>query len=152
MFSKNKNKPNLDTETREQYEYARKRIKQKKGLMRHFVIFLAGSVLFIILDAVLKMGHQIIMKDWYVWAILIWAFILLIHVFNVFIMNTFMGKEWEDKQLLKLKALQEDRINELKKQALQEVTVTAVKEAKAMEHTEVKKNDTNPNLLPPENL
>ena len=133
MFSKNK--ATLDSETREQYEYARKRIKQKKGLMRHFVIFLAGSVLFIVLDAILKMGHQVLLKNWYIWAILIWAFILLIHVFNVFIMNTFMGKEWEDKQLTKLKALQETRIVELKKQAIQEV----------------KKKDSNPNLLPPEN-
>ncbi|MGK0386481.1 MAG: hypothetical protein ACI849_001098 [Patiriisocius sp.] len=152
MFSKNKNKPTIDTETREQYEYARKRIKQKKGLMRHFVFFLAGSLLFIILDPVLNMGHKTLLKDWYIWIILIWTFILLIHLFNVFIIHTFMGKEWEDKQLEKLKSLQEIRISKLKKQAIQDVTLEEVKKAKEEDALPVKKKDSNPNLLAPENL
>jgi len=133
MFSKNKQKEKLDSESREQYEYARKRISQKKALMRHFVFFLAGSILFIVLDAALKMGHEILMPGWYVWAILIWAFFLLIHVFNVFIINKFMDKEWEDRQLEKLKAKQEVRVAELKKQAMQEVTVKENKIAKEQE-------------------
>lgn len=155
MFSKNKQTDRLDSESREQYEYARKRIAQKKGLMRHFVFFLAGSILFIILDVVLKMGHEIIMSGWYVWAIIIWAFLLLIHVFNVFIMNKFMDKEWENEQLEKLKAKQEVRVAELKKQALKEVVVKENKIAKEQEALksmtasaktelpEVKKNNSN---------
>ena len=133
MFSKNNKTEKLDSESREQYEYARKRISQKKGLMRHFVFFLAGSILFIILDAVLNIGHEVIMKGWYVWAILIWTFFLIIHLFNVFITNKFMGKEWEDRQLEKLKAKQEERVAELKKQALTEVVVKENKIAKEQE-------------------
>jgi hypothetical protein len=150
MFSKNKNKPTLDAESREQYEYARKRIKQKKGLMRHFVFFLAGSLLFIILDPILNMGHNTLMKDWYKWFILIWTFIFLIHLFNVFIIHTFMGKEWEDKQLEKLKAIQETRLLKLKKQAIQEVTLEEMK--KEEDALPAKTKDSNPNLLAPENL
>ncbi len=158
MFSKNKNTEKLDSESREQFEYARKRISQKKALMRHFVFFLAGAILFIILDAVLNMGHEILMPGWFVWAIIIWAFFLIIHLFNVFITNKFMGKEWEDKQLEKLKAKQEVRVAELKKQALTEVVVKENKIAKEQEAlknmtkddvssiSEVKKN--NPNELP----
>ncbi len=158
MFSKKKNTEKLDSESREQYEYARKRIAQKKGLMRHFVFFLAGSILFIVLDAILKMGHEVLMPGWFVWAIIIWAFFLIIHIFNVFITNKFMGKEWEDRQLEKLKAQQEVRVAELKKQAMQEVTVRENKIAKEQEAlkdmtrdavipiSEVKKN--NPNQLP----
>ena len=87
MFSKNKNKDRIDAESREQYDYARRRIAQKKNLLRPFIFFLAGSVLFIVLDAGLTMGHELLMPGWFVYAIIIWAFMLLVHVFNVFIMN-----------------------------------------------------------------
>ncbi len=115
MFSQTKNPEKIDSEQREQYEYARKRVNQKKNLMRHFVIFLAGSILFIVLDEFLKVGEDRLGNGWYVWAILIWAFILLIHVLNVFVMNTFMGKEWENKQLEKLKIRQAEKMVELQK-------------------------------------
>lgn len=158
MFSKNKAKDTVDKEAREQYEYARERIAKKKNLMRHFVVFLVGSVLLIIINPILGYGNDFFIKDWFVWAILIWTFIFLIHLVNVFLINKFMGKEWEDRQLEKLKALQEKRVAELKKQALQEVTVRENKIAKEQdalkdmtastkeELPEVKKN--NPNQLP----
>lgn len=156
MFSKTSKKERIDPEQREQYEYARKRIQQKKGLMRHFIIFLVGSILLIIINPVLGYGNEFFIQDWFVWAILIWTFLFLIHLFNVFLLNSFMGKEWEHAQLEKLKKKQEMRIAELKKQALQEVTVKEVKAAKEIEAlnnpnptSEVKKN---PNQLPPENL
>ena len=44
MFFKTKKTDKIDTEAREQYEYARKRVTQKKNLMRHFIFFLAGEV------------------------------------------------------------------------------------------------------------
>lgn len=160
MFSKNKVKDSTEKESREQYEYARKRIAKKKNLMRHFVIYLVGSVLLIIINPVLGYGQEFFIKDWFVWAILIWTFIFLIHLVNVFLINKFMGKEWEDRQLEKLKTLQEQRVAELKKQAMQEVTVKENKIAKeqdalknmtrdeAPKISEVKKNT--PNQLPPE--
>lgn len=114
MFSKTKNSERIDSEQREQYNYALQRIRQKKKLFRHFVFFLAGSVLFIILSAFLNKGNEYLNK-WYIYAILIWLFFLLVHVLNVFVINSFMGKEWEDKQLEKLKAKQVKRIAELQK-------------------------------------
>jgi len=155
MFSKTNKNDRIDADQREQYDYARKRIKQKKGLMRHFIIFLVGSVLLLVINLVLKKGEDFFIKDWAVWAVLVWSFLLLIHVFNVFVMNRFMGKEWENQQLEKLKKKQETRIAELKKQAIQEVTVEEVKASRETEAfqsptqtLEVKKN--NPNELPPE--
>ena len=115
MFSKSKKTERIDSEQREQYEYARKRIKQKKNLMRHFILFLIGSIFLLVVDLVLNKGADILFPNWSVWVVLIWAFILLIHVFNVFVMSKFMGKEWEDRQLEKLKAKQADRIKELEK-------------------------------------
>ena len=121
MFSKANKSHGIDAESREQYEYARSRIIQKKNLMRHFIFFLAGSVLFIILDEGLNMGEQLLGNGWYIWAILIWAFFLMVHSLNVFLMNTFMGKEWENRQLEKLKAKQVERIALLQKQVEQEL-------------------------------
>lgn len=115
MFSKTKKTERLDAEQREQYEYARRRIQQKKGLMRHFIFFLAGSILLLVLDLLLNKGHELFFPNWSVWVVLIWAFILLIHVFNVFVLNTFMGKEWEDRQLEKLKAKQAERMAQLER-------------------------------------
>ncbi len=141
MFSKTNKSERIDSEQREQYEYARRRIKQKKRLMRHFIIFLVGSVFLIILNPVLGYGNDFFIKDWFVWAILIWAFLFLIHVFNVFIMNKFMGKEWEDRQLEKLKAQQADRMSQLQKQVDKEVQLPS--------NSDLKKNQ-DPNLLPPD--
>ena len=113
MFSKTKKIEKIDSEAREQYEYARARVKQKKKLMQHFIVFLVGCVFLIIINPVLGYGDEFFIKNWFVWAILIWAFLFLIHVFNVFIMSTFMGKEWEHLQMEKLKSKQEKRILEL---------------------------------------
>ncbi|OAB75978.1 2TM domain-containing protein [Cochleicola gelatinilyticus] len=141
MFSKSTKSERIDPEQREQYEYARKRIKQKKNLMRHFIVFLVGSVFLIILNKVLHVGDEFFIKDWFVWAILIWAFLFIIHLFNVLVMNKFMDKEWENRQLEKLKARQTDRIAELKKQVDEELQLPR--------QSDLKKNE-NPNLLPPD--
>lgn len=141
MFSKSKKTERIDSEQREQYEYARKRIKQKKNLMRHFIFFLIGSIFLLVVDLVLKKGADILFPNWSVWVVLIWAFVLLIHVFNVFIMSKFMGKEWENRQLEKLKARQTDRIKELEKKVENDVQLPKKQEIE-------KKDDNNP--LPPD--
>jgi hypothetical protein len=154
MFSKANKKERIDPEQREQYQYARSRIKQKKRLMQHFILFLAGSVLLIIINPVLGIGKDFFIQNWFVWAILLWALLFLVHLLNVFVMNKFMGKEWEDRQMEKLKAKQEKRIAELQKQAVKETTVAAIKEERVstpepLEEDPSKKNDP-PHQLPPE--
>jgi len=146
MFSKTKKPERIDSEQREQreqYEYARKRIKQKKTLMRHFIIFVVGCVMLIILDPVLGIGKEYLGNDWFIWAILAWTFIFLIHLFNVFVMNKFMDKEWEDRQMEKLKARQAERIAQIQKEVDNEIQLP-----KKPDPVETK----NPNLLPPDEL
>ena len=133
MFSKTNKNERIDPSQREQYEYARARIKEKKRLMQHFRIFLVGSILLIVINPVLGYGNEFFIKDWFVWAILIWAFLFLIHLFNVLVLNKFMGKEWEARQLEILKAKQEKRIAELDRQATKEVTVAEVAKKKAID-------------------
>src|SRR5690625_4628372 len=126
MISKSKKSQRTDSEQREQYEYARRRIRQKKNLMRHFIFLLAGSILFLILYVFLKIGETVL-KNWYIWAILIWAFFLLIHFFNVVIFHGFMGKEWEDRQLEKLKARQAERLAELQQKVEKDLKISKTK-------------------------
>jgi len=123
MFSKSKKDSREEAEQREQYEYARRRIQQKKGLLSHFIYFIAGSIILAVINLALGIGKGFTFIDypWFVWAIVIWAFILLTNVFNVFVKNRFMGKEWEDKQLEKLKKQQEAKIASLETRAEKEV-------------------------------
>ncbi len=144
MFSKAKKTERIDAEQREQYEYARRRIKQKKNLMRHFILFLVGSVLLIIIDPILGYGNETLFQNWFVWAILIWTFIFLVHLFNVFVMNKFMDKEWEDRQLEKLKARQAERMAELQKKVDTELQLPKIPSE------ELKKNELNNPLAPDE--
>jgi uncharacterized membrane protein YcjF (UPF0283 family) len=113
MFSKNKNKPVLDVEQHELMEHAQLRIKQKKRLYTHFVIFLIGSVFMILVNKILKYGED---YDWFIWAITFWAFLFVMHAINVVVTQKFMGREWERQQREKLVAKQRKRINELQKE------------------------------------
>lgn len=105
----------IDPVQRELIENAQHRIKQKKRLTTHFVVFIAASILFIVLNLLLGFGETFrpFNTDWFVWAILIWAFFLLIHFINVIFINQLMGKEWERKQLERLVEKQHIRIEKL---------------------------------------
>ena len=120
MFSKSNE--NTQSEEREQFLYAQDRIRQKKRLNQHFVIFLVGSVFIIILSQVLKVDN-FFLRNW-TWLIVVWAFLFVVHVFNVFVTNRFMGKEWENKQLDKLREKQRQRLIELQKKVNQEAGAT----------------------------
>jgi len=126
MFSKKKNPGKLDSEQRELYENARLRARQKKRLFQHFVIFLVGAVLLIIVNVVIGYREDFMPLgyNWFVWAILLWTFFFLIHVINVFVTSAFMGKEWEQRQLEKLVKKQKDRIAELQQQVDREYPLT----------------------------
>lgn len=113
MFSKNKKRTELDLEQHELLEAAQRRIKQKKRLFAHFVIFLIGSVFLVLINKILKYGDT---YDWFIWAITAWAFLFVIHAFNVFVTQKFMGRDWERSQREKLVAKQKKRIAELQKE------------------------------------
>ena len=113
MFSKNKNTKAIELEQHELLETAQKRIKQKKSLFSHFVIFLIGSVFLILINKILKYGDA---YDWFIWAITFWAFLFVMHAFNVFVTQKFMGQDWERAQREKLVAKQKAKIQELQKE------------------------------------
>jgi len=130
MFGKKKPIPQIDRDQLELLENAQKRIKQKKGLFVHFVLFLIGSVFIIIANTFLGIGKDFrpFDLDWFVLAIVIWLFFLVYHVFNVFVTKKFMGKSWEKQQLEKLVAKQQDRIEKIKSGLIKEETLIAQSE------------------------
>ncbi len=127
MFSKNKSTSEVDLEQHEFLEYAQTRIKQKKRLYVHFVIFLIGSVFLILINKILKYGEP---YDWFIWAITFWAFLFVIHAFNVFFTQKFMGKAWERGQREKLVLKQRHRIAELQKEIETDFPLTNINKKK----------------------
>lgn len=115
MFGKKRSVEKIDKEQLELIETSQRRIKQKKRLYYHFVIFLIGGLFLILLNTVLGLGEEtkILGLDWFVFAILAWLFLFLFHLFNVFITHKFMGKAWEEAQLNKLVKKQKERISKL---------------------------------------
>lgn len=131
MFGKKKQTPQIDKEQLELIENAQKRIRQKKRLYVHFVVFLIGAIFLILFNIVLGFGKdfKILETDWFVFAILGWLFLLFYHTFNVFVTHKFMGKDWEKSELDKLVAKQQQRINQLKQNFLKEEKLIAQSEA-----------------------
>lgn len=101
----------MDSNQHEIYEYARRRIKQKKGLYFHFILFFLGSIFFFIANKWLNMGEP---TNWYIWVATIWFFIFILHFIKVFITDSFMNKNWEREQINRLMTMQEKKIEKLK--------------------------------------
>lgn len=138
MFGKKKQVSTIDKDQLELIENAQKRIKQKKRLYAHFVIFLIGAVFLILANTVLGIGKDFTIAgvNWFVYAILVWLFLFIYHFVSVFITNKFMGKNWEKEQLEKLVNKQQQRIDKLKENFLKEETKIAQTQA----YNEVKDN------------
>ena len=127
LFPKKKTGSDIDLEQHELLENAQKRIKQKKRLFSHFVIFLIGSVFLVLINKILKYGEN---YDWFIWAITAWAFLFIIHAFNVFVTNKFMGKQWERQQREQLVKKQKKRIAELQKEIETEFPLSQINKKK----------------------
>lgn len=100
----------MSRENYDLYDYARKRIKQKKQLYLHFVLFCVGSLfMFIINRWIYTTGPQ----DWNVWASVAWAFLLVMHLIKVFITDRFMNKDWEREQTERLVEMQQKKLRQI---------------------------------------
>jgi hypothetical protein len=103
----------MDKNLHEQYEYARKRLKQKKGLYFHFVLLILGGIFMFLANHFSIFG---IKKNWAIWVITFWAFLFILHFIKVYITDRFMNKNWERDQIDKLVAKQQSKMEQLKSQ------------------------------------
>lgn len=140
MFGKKKQVSTIDKDQLELIENAQKRIRQKKRLYIHFVVFLIGAVFLILANTVLGIGKDFTIAgiNWFVYAILLWLFLFVYHFVNVFITNKFMGKDWEKQQLDKLVSQQQKRIDKLKEGFLKEERKIAQSQAYNETHPDTK--------------
>lgn len=124
MFSKKDPKKllEIDIDQHELIETAQSRIRQKKRLYYHFVLFLLGSIFMIVAN---KFLNYYVEYNWFVWGICIWAFIFLLHVINVFVTNRFLGKAWERAQREKLVNLQKNKLASIQEEIEREATKQA---------------------------
>jgi hypothetical protein len=100
----------MEKEQQELYEYARKRIQQKKNLYYHFVFFLIGSLFMFVANVLLKFGEP---RIWYIWAVTVWFFLIILHFIKVYITDRFMNKNWEREQIDRLVKRQERKIQQM---------------------------------------
>lgn len=149
MFGKKKQTPSIDKDQLELIQNAQKRIKQKKRLYIHFIIFLVGAVFLIIANTVLGIGKDFTIAgiNWFVYAILAWLFLFIYHFISVFITHKFMGKDWEKQQLDRLVAKQQNRIDKLKQNFLKEETKIAQTQAYNEAKSDVKVETKNTSEL-----
>ena len=103
----------MEKEQHEQYEYARKRLMQKKGLYFHFVLLVFGSIFMFIANHFSVFGITI---NWSIWLTTIWFFLFILHFIKVFITDRFMNKNWEREQIDKLVLKQQLKIEQLQNQ------------------------------------
>lgn len=108
----------MEKEQLERYEYARKRINQKKMLYFHFVLFLLGSLFMFVANHFMDVGAP---TQWYIWAITAWLFLFILHFIKVYITDRFMNKNWEREQIERLVIRQEQREKQLQAKAEQEL-------------------------------
>lgn len=149
MFGKKKQVSTIDKDQLELIENAQKRIRQKKRLYIHFVVFLIGAVFLILANTVIGIGENFTIAgiNWFVYAILIWLFLFVYHFINVFITNKFMGKNWEKQQLDKLVNQQQKRIEKLKEGFLKEEKKIAQSQAYNEAKTDTSDEKKNSNEL-----
>lgn len=100
----------MQTEQHELYEYARKRINQKKIVYFHFVLLFLASLFLFVSTKVFHFNED---ANWHIWLITAWLFLFILHFIKVFITDRFMNKNWEREQIDRLVALQEKKISEL---------------------------------------
>ncbi len=100
----------MEKEFHERYEYARKRIKEKKLLYYHFILFIVGSLFMYVANELLEYGLP---NQWYKWGIVVWFFIFILHFIHVYITRKFMNKAWEKQQIEHLVNKQEKKIEQL---------------------------------------
>lgn len=113
MLFKKKPKEDIDLAQHEMLENAHYRIKQKKRLYSHFVVFLIGCVAMILANKAFKYGEA---YDWYLWGIAIWSLLLFYHILNVYVIKAFLGRDWERQQRERLVKLQKDKIAQIQKE------------------------------------
>lgn len=108
----------MERDQHELYEYARRRIKQKKRLYFHFVLLACSSLFAFIVVKIMTITFDI---NWLILGFTFWAFLFILHFIKIFITDRFMNKDWEREQIDRLVSLQAKKIADLTTKANEEI-------------------------------
>ena len=82
----------------ENYERARKRVKEIKGFYSNLITYLVVNAVLVIINLVTSPN-----KLWFYWVTIFWGIGIIFSASNVFLRKgRFLGKEWEDKKVKKI--------------------------------------------------
>lgn len=112
-------------EQHELYEKARKTVLKKKKVYLHFILFLVGSLVLIIINKIFKVGEEK-WGNWYQWMVTSWLFLWLYHVIHVFIIHRFFGQDWERAETEKLLIKHQEKSKKLAQKLINDNTIDSL--------------------------
>jgi hypothetical protein len=81
----------------EEYQRARDRVQEVKGLYAHAVMYLVANVALAILNlTTLEKNDGVI---WFIWPLIGWGVVLVVHAISVFGIGRFLGRDWEQRHI-----------------------------------------------------
>ena len=94
---------------REQYESARKRVKEIKEFYSHLLSYVVVNLFLMALNLLTSPDHL-----WFFWPMLGWGIGIAVHAMKTFNLMPFLGKDWEERKLKEFMEEEERRKNQMK--------------------------------------
>jgi len=77
----------------DQYRWAVKKVKRKRGFFMHFIFFCFGSLALFFANWTIIYPQE----PWFIIPVIFWALILIVH--SLYAFSGFFTKEWEERQV-----------------------------------------------------
>ena len=94
---------------REQYESARKRVKEIKEFYSHLLSYVVVNLFLMAVNLLTSPEHL-----WFFWPMLGWGVGIAVHAMKTFNLMPFLGKDWEERKLKEFMEEEERRKNQMK--------------------------------------
>jgi hypothetical protein len=84
----------METEDRERYERAKKRVEEIKGFYIHLTVYVLVNAGLLVLNLLTSPGEY-----WFRWPLFGWGIGLVVHGLSVFAFGSFLGPRWEERKI-----------------------------------------------------
>lgn len=94
---------------REQYESAKKRVKEIKEFYSHLLAYVVVNLFLMAVNLLTSPEYL-----WFFWPMLGWGIGIAVHALKTFNLMPFLGKDWEERKLKEFMEEEERRKNKYK--------------------------------------
>jgi len=94
---------------REQYESAKKRVKEIKEFYSHLLAYVVVNLFLMAVNLLTSPEHL-----WFFWPMLGWGIGIAVHALKTFNLMPFLGKDWEERKMKEFMEEEERRKNKYK--------------------------------------